>query len=89
MFLDHKYTASSWITYLNETHLETDGVDGEDDTCEKPLVSNKAVKAADVFSGVTALVHQSVEWGTEPATGGAPAGEHLITHTVRDSFSVP
>jgi hypothetical protein len=55
--LKAQYTACVLISHLNETHLETDGVDGEDDTGKEPLVSNKAVKAVNVFSGITALVH--------------------------------
>jgi hypothetical protein len=50
-------TFCPWISHLNETNLETDGVNGEDDTGEEPLVSNKAVKAAYIFSGITALVY--------------------------------
>lgn len=73
----------------NETHLETDGLDSEDDAGKEPLVRDKAIEAADVFGGVAAFIHQGVQWGTKPTTGRMPAGEHLVARAVRDFLSVP
>jgi hypothetical protein len=76
------------LKHFYAAYLEGDGVDGEDDASEEPLVRQEAVQTPDILRGVTALVHQGVERRSERTNWGTPAGKHLVTGSVRDTLSV-